>query len=208
MNRFFRNDDKKINVLGDRKIPRIWWSRPFEYAFAIEFLKEGETVLDVGCGLEHPFKHYAGTICKKVVAIDTNELITELNDENVEFACADILDFEHKEKFDKIFVISTLEQSKDYLIEKFENMKNLLQDDGRIVITSDFPGLDPQKIIEYAGKAGFIVDGECDYDSTENCIYHTGYKIHCYAMVLKKEPKKEPEKPKKVTTKKSQKSKG
>lgn len=192
MNRFFKKSDTKISFVGDFKLPRVWWSRPYEYAFALTHLNKEDTILDVGCGIEHPFKTFAGTFCKKVVAIDTNEIIKDIKDENVVFACADILDFKTDTKFDKIFIISTLEQTQEFMIEKFENMKKLLNDDGKIIITSDYPSLDPQKIIEYAEKAGFVVDGEVDYKTNEECIYNATYKLYCYAMILKKKEESKP----------------
>jgi len=185
MNKFFTTDDKKVTHVGKFKLPRVWWSRPYEYFWAMEFVKEGETVLDVGCGMEHPFKHYLGSICKKTVALDTNKLVTEIKDENVEFVHGDILDFEYKEKFDKIFIISTLEQTKERLDEKLVNIKKLLKNYGLVVITSDYPSVNCKELIEKAEKAGLVVEGEFNNEIPENAIKNNMYGITVYSLVLK-----------------------
>jgi len=200
MNKFFTTDDIRITHVGDFKIPRVWWSRPYEYAFAMQYVNEGETVLDVGCGLEHPFKHHLGSVCKKVVAIDTNKLVTGIKDDNVEFVCDDILTYKTDLKFDKIFIISTLEQSKDYMIEKFENMAKILAEGGKIIITTDYPSLDYKKLIEYAGKAKLKPVSDFDEEIPTNALYHSTYKLNVYNMVLEAE---KVEKPKKVEDRKT-----
>lgn len=187
MNRFFNKDDNKVEFVGDFKIPRVWWSRPYEYAFALNHVKDTDTVLDVGCGMEHPFKHELGRICKKVVAIDTNPLVTDIKDDNVEFVCADILDFKTDLKFDKIFVISTLEQTQDYMIEKFKNMESLLAEGGKIIITSDYPSLDPMKIIKYAKEAKLEPTSDFDEEIPSNGVYHSTYKLNVYGLILERE---------------------
>jgi SAM-dependent methyltransferase len=200
MNRFFTTDDKKVTHVGDFKLPRVWWSRPYEYAFAMEYVKEGETVLDVGCGLEHPFKHYLGEVCKKVVALDTNKLVTDIKDDNVEFVCDDILTYKTDLKFNKIFIISTLEQAKDYMIEKFENMAKMLAEGGKIIITTDYPSLDHKKLIEYAGKAKLKPTSDFNEGIPTNALYHSTYKLNVYNVVLEHE---KIDKPKKVEDRKT-----
>lgn len=200
MNRFFKTDDERVNVIDGFKIPRVWWSRPYEYCFALEFAKDTDTVLDVGCGLEHPFKHALGKRCKKVVAIDTDKLIEGVKDDNVEFVCADILDYKPKVKFDKIFIISTLEQTQDYMIEKFKNIESMLAEGGKVVITSDYPSLDPNKLIKFAKEANLVPTSKFNEEIPSNALYHTAYKLNCYGIVLEREQKA---KPKKVEEKKT-----
>lgn len=194
MNRFFKTDDERVNVIDGFKIPRVWWSRPYEYCFALEYVKETDTVLDVGCGLEHPFKHALGKRCKKVVAIDTDKLIEGVKDDNVNFVCADILDFKSDIKFDKIFIISTLEQTQDYMIEKFENIESLLAEGGKVIITSDYPSLDPSKLIKYAKEAKLVPTSDFNEEIPTNVLYHSAYKLNCYNVILEREKIEKPKK--------------
>lgn len=187
MNRFFTVEDKKVTHVDNFKIPRVWWSRPTEYAFAMDHVKEGETVLDVGCGLEHPFKHHLGKVCKKVVALDTNPLVTDIKDDNVEFVCEDILTYKTDLKFDKIFIISTLEQTQEYMVEKFKNMESMLADGGKIIITSDFPSLDYRKLLEYSSKAKLKPTSDFNAEIPKNCLYHSTYKLNVYSVILERE---------------------
>ena len=134
MNRFFKYNDKKVSKLGKFKIPDTWWSRPYEYAFAKGYLVEGERILDVGCGLEHPFKIFASNTCE-VVAIDKDDRVMNYDKglNKLDIQRADILTFKDEQKFDKIFCISVLEHTQSYMIEKLKNMKELLKHDGLIV---------------------------------------------------------------------------
>lgn len=190
MNKYFTYEDKKIEKLNDFEIPKEWWSRFYEYAFALDFLKEGETILDVGCGIEHPFKFYAMNKVKKVVAIDKdsriNSLKREYRDSNLEFVNADILNYKSEVKFDKIFCISVLEHTQSFLIEKMKNIKNLLSDKGRIIITCDSPILRAEKLIDIAKSINLKLVGKNEYESVENAIKSERYNLNCYSMILRK----------------------
>ena len=186
MNRYFKNSDEKIDKIGNFEIPVEWWSRGYEYKFAMDFLKSKDTILDVGCGIEHPFKDYAVNKVKKVVAIDKDERITELKNKKIEYVHDDILTYKTEQKFDKIFVISTIEHTQTHIVHKLKNMRDLLEDKGRIIFTVDFPTLRPQKLMEYALKAKLKIDGDADYDNKEDIIHSKRYNLNCYSMVLKK----------------------
>jgi len=183
MNRFFKNDDKKVESVGDFKLPVTWWSRPYEYYFCMEMLNDDDVVLDVGCGVEHPFKHYAGEKCLKVTALDLDERVLQIKDDNVEFIICDILHYKTDLKFDKIFAISTLEHSLNNLEEKFENMKNLLKKDGKIILTVDYPTLAPERIIECAKKANLKTTTEFNYDRTDEVV-NSLYGLSVYSVTL------------------------
>jgi len=187
MNRFFLKDDNRIDQINNRKIPRVWWSRPYEYKYIIDNLKPSDTVLDVGAGIEHPLKFYIADNCKKCVALDVDANILNVKYDNLETINEDILNYKTNEKYDKIVVVSVLEQSKNHLIEKFENMYNLLKDDGMILITSDYPSLDPLKVLGYAKVSKLIPTSEFQERISEESIYHALYQLNCYTITLKKE---------------------
>lgn len=189
MNKFFKTTDKKIEELGDFKIPAEWWSRPYEYALAIEYLDKKDKILDVGCGIEHPFKEYATTKVKEVVAIDKDPKIRELSHKKIKFIYDDILNLklkENEEKYDKIFCISTLEHTQTFLVQKLQAMKDALSDKGKIIITCDSPLLRWDKLLEYVEKAGLKLDGKENYSDQEDLIKSDRYNLNCYSMILKK----------------------
>ena len=194
MNRYFTREDGNIGAIDNFRIPRVWWSRPYEYSFALSHVNEDDTVLDVGCGLEHPFKHALGNRCKKTVAIDINPLVTNIKDENVEFVCADILDFKTDLKFNKIFIISTFEETQDFMVEKFKNMVSILAEGGKVIITSDYPSLDPVKLIKYAKEAKLVPTTKFNEVIPKNALYHSAYKLNCYNVILEVEKKEIPKK--------------
>ncbi|MEN6391424.1 MAG: class I SAM-dependent methyltransferase, partial [Syntrophomonas sp.] len=72
--RFITSDDLRIDKVM-LELPKHWWSRPYEYAWAASFAAREHTVLDAACGLCHPFKYYLCNICKYVYACDKNEHI-------------------------------------------------------------------------------------------------------------------------------------
>ena len=44
MNGFFRWDDPKVSEVAGYALPPDWWSRPYEYAWALGFAKPGQVV--------------------------------------------------------------------------------------------------------------------------------------------------------------------
>lgn len=189
MNKFFTKKDEKVDKLGTFKIPKTWWSRPYEYAFASTFLDKKDKILDVGCGIEHPFKFFACDIVKEVVALDKDEAIKKLEHKKIKYVHEDILNYKIDEKdtkFDKIFCISVLEHTQTFLVEKLTAMKNVLADKGKIIITCDSPLLQHDKLIKYVSQAGLKLDGKENFDNLENLISSDRYNLTCYSMVLKK----------------------
>lgn len=190
MNKFFTLKDEKIDKLGSFKIPETWWSRPYEYAFAISFLDKKDKILDVGCGIEHPFKDYAVSKCKEVVALDKDEAIKKMEkNSKIKYVHSDILDYKLKEdetKFDKIFCISTLEHTQTFLVQKLTAMKNVLADKGKIIITCDSPLLRYDVLLKYANQSGLKLDGKENYNKKEDLIQSDRYNLQCYSMILKK----------------------
>jgi len=186
LNRFFTTEDKKVDEVEGFKLPNTWWSRPYEYAFAMDFVVDGEVVLDVGCGIEHPFKNYLANKCK-TVGLDLDRRVLEIKNSKVEFVVQNILSYKPDFKFDKIFIISTLEHTTDYLEEKLENLKNMLKEDGKIILTVDYPTLKPEKLIEYAKKVKLMPTSDFNDTINENALYHSSYNLNVYNLILEHE---------------------
>jgi SAM-dependent methyltransferase len=204
--RFFKWSDRQaIKVIFE--IPSYWWSRPFEYAWAIGFAGMHVVALDAACGIHHPFKFALFDICKKVCAVDIDPRI---NDEKaitediyntfgpasvklfnekyrqMEMGMADIRSLPYKwSVFDRVFCISTLEHmDRDGRIMALREFKRVLKPDGLLLITADYPTLDPAIMAEEALNQGFAFAGDYDLKVPSNAI-SVGGELHCYRMALK-----------------------
>ena len=134
--RFFTTADAKAEHLL-LPLPSVWWSRPYEYAWAAPFATGAERVLDAACGVEHPFKFYLLDHCREVYACDLDERILSrqatiqglrntYGDAAVEGLSERYLAGIHYERasvtqlpypdgmFDRVFCISVLEHLNDY----------------------------------------------------------------------------------------------
>ena len=187
MNRFFKNDDLQVNKLGKYTIDPEWWSRGYEYKFALDLLEKNDRVLDLGCGIEHPFKYHASTKVKKYVAVDVHKKILSLKDDKIEYIKSDILNLDIQEKFDKIVLISVLKENKQWLDEKIEVIKSKLAEDGLVIITDDYPLIDPKDLIEKFKKVKLIPVSKIDYMIKKDTLTSKKHKLSTFNIVLKME---------------------
>jgi SAM-dependent methyltransferase len=182
VSRFIRKSDLKLNSVWDIPLRTSWWSRPHEYAWAMQFAGPDFVVLDAACGVSHPFKWYLADNCKETWACDTDPrligraaLIQETYDDLGEDA---YLILNHKDyifdkitlvkesiydlpqsmpSFDRIFCISTLEHLKqEERVRVFENFARVLSPDGWLVLTVDYPEVTPEELSANAEKAGLV----------------------------------------------------
>jgi 2-polyprenyl-3-methyl-5-hydroxy-6-metoxy-1,4-benzoquinol methylase len=193
MNRFLKETDKKINKLAGLEIPIEWWSRPYEYAFASDFIKQNEIVLDAGCGIEHPFKFELLNKNCTVHAIDIDENILNIKNDKINFKVLNFKDLTKEYKFnffDKIFCISVLEHDVDNLQNNLNNFYNVLKPNGLAIITIDYPILNYNYFIECVANSGFEFEGEVNYKISNDvlCGYYMQLKV--FTAVLKKPKKK------------------
>jgi len=196
---YIKNEDVKSFNLGDYKIPRTWWSRVYEYAFAKTFLSKDVNVLDAGCGLVHPFKLYAKDKVKSIVAIDKDEAIKNAKDDIIEYRHQDIKDLNEKNKYDVVFCLGVLHHDKENLQANLKALKDSLVDDGIIVITFDTT-LDINKFKSVVDTLGLEYHKE-DKEKPLNAICGTVAKVNVVKTVLRK--KEEKPKPVKVEERKT-----
>jgi len=134
--RFFTTADSKAENLV-LPLPAVWWSRPYEYAWAATFAEGADRVLDAACGVEHPFKFYLLDHCGQVDACDLDERIlcrqatleglrNTYGDDAVEslperyltgirYVRASVTHLPYPEGiFDRVFCVSVLEHLNDY----------------------------------------------------------------------------------------------
>ena len=209
-NRFFTKNDKTQSKVTFDLEPKFFWSRLYEYIFALDMAKPHHTVLDCCTGTYHPLKFALAEKCKKVFACDLDniskenilkEIETRFGKEvfdnfdktlmnKIDFKQANVISLPYSDKkFDVLFCISALEHMDLDIVKKgLSEMKRCLKDNGKIVLTVDYPTLLPEKLIEIVESVGLIIDGDFDYSIPKDAIEtdYFGGNLKCYAMVLKK----------------------
>lgn len=201
INSYFRFDDLHDSKILSYTIPQEWWSRPWEYNWAISLAKPGNIVLDAGCGVEHPFKWM---LCDKGCAVFAADADTRLAllppYKYIDYLISDIKNLtELKDNIiDDIFCLSVLE----HVIDDEDKRKILLEfyrilsPKGRIILTFDVsqnPAYssisNPEQIVSYIDGLFNINLEETDFAIYEDClkgVYSNGEETLVYHMILTK----------------------
>ncbi|MGO4496110.1 class I SAM-dependent methyltransferase [Paenibacillus sp. 2RAB27] len=210
--RFFTYEDTKNQDIFYR-LPDHWWSRHYEYIWASHFVEKSDIVLDAACGLGHPFKYYLADKCKEVYAcdmderiLDSNEIIKELEyyigKENIDqinlpilsipkFAVSDISNLPYEDaKFDVAFCISVMEHIEDTEVQlrSLQEFKRVLKDDGKLIITVDYPDVDVESFLSLIAASELQLVGDHDFTKPDNAITsdYYGRDLWCIRFVLEK----------------------
>ena len=200
-NAFFKRDDPQIGELCGVTFPAGWWSRFYEYPWALSWAVKGGLVADMGAGSHYrPFRDEIAKTARLVYAVDKNWHMTEQEKpDNVQFVVADftqpVTDIEGG-SLDRIFCISVLEECGDLIPDALREFRRLIKQDGRIIITCDtqadmdkpfpvvYPGINLDGLPEQVHKAGLYFDGAIDYRRA-NILVHEEWNLAVWHMVLK-----------------------
>ena len=185
-----KSDEHKNTFIT--KLPETWWSRPYEYAWAANFMGKDLTVLDAACGIEHPFKYYLAENCQFVDATDHHPKIKDVahNYSNLTLYHTDLTDTPSQEgTYDRVFCISVLEHLNP--IERIDTLMEfyrVLKPSGLAVITCDIPLVTPVKLITHALQIGFSLPGPAYPQAPDPSytIYSEEYGLYCYRLLLQK----------------------
>ncbi len=216
MNKFLTYKDE-INPDIAALLPVEWWSRPYEYTFAIKQVTKSGVVVDAGCGIEHPFKWLLSDKCKKVYAIDSDARILEMGEtiegvpiskevyqkakpyrgkDNIEYLNMDIKDAKLS-NIDTVFCISVLEHLPAADIKAtLTAFMEWLKPGGKVILTVDYPTIKPEILLDMVLELGFLV-GTTQYDPDDklNIVTQEYQTIKVYTLVATKpKPKPEPKK--------------
>jgi ubiquinone/menaquinone biosynthesis C-methylase UbiE len=205
--RFFTTDDKRVNNVI-YPIPSSWWSRFYEYAWAMQFCNKRDTVLDAACGIPHPFKFYLAANCRNAYAVDSDLRIMkpeaikramkkELGMKNVilgnfriSLQYADITKLPFPDKmFNTVFCISVLEHLPDSNKAKaLSEFYRMLKDDGILILTLDYPTTNFETMEMIIKNARFKFRGGVSPSIPSNAIKGIvgGKELHCFRMALQK----------------------
>ncbi len=203
MNRFFRVDDPQVTEVAGYDLNPGWWSRPYEYTWALEFAKpRGGVVADMGCGYTfRPFKEALAEWCDYVYAVDQNPKVLELDKpDNVEFVVSgfDTMPTIPDNSLDTLFCISVLEESDpagywDILKEFTRVIKpralmiftfDVVYDQFKL-IGNGLSGIDFCMLFEAIESLELKVQGGLDF-SRENTIHHDEWNLACFHLEMTK----------------------
>ncbi len=121
-NGYIRGSWPRAEVVGGVQLLKDWWSRPYEYAWAAQFIVPGRPVADVGSGPYQPFVDELAQRGCRVTAIDNDPAACETiaarwagkpwaAGSGVLCAAGETLDYAG---FDAVFCISTIEHVADW----------------------------------------------------------------------------------------------
>lgn len=214
VSRFFRTSDIRTDDMV-YAFPATWWSRRYEYAWAASFAGPDLTVLDAACGILHPFKFHLNKTCRETFACDRDPLILDkdaiLNNiiseigveaithegggvshesfEGLKLACTDITKLPYEdERFDRVFCISVLEHMDGAtMIQALSEMRRTLKKDGLVVLTFDFPTIDPPQMVATVVGAGLVFADEIDMKLPDDAVYSDLWgRLYCFRALLKR----------------------
>jgi len=200
-NAFFKRDDLWTNIVQGYEIPPEWWSRLYEYPWALEYAAPDMVVADMGCGWEQrPFKDMLSKVCHKVYAVDQHWEAGKLTPhDNMEFVIADFtrhIDAIPDDSLDAVFCISVLEELGDTIPMALHEFYRCLKPGGLCVLTCDvqydmdkplgpFGAVKLGNMISSALSLGFEVQNGMDYDKYY-AVNHEGFNLCVYHCVLVK----------------------
>lgn len=211
-NAYFRKRDPHPQMFGEFEIPTGWWSRAYEYDWAIQYATTDEpvkfgkhprklTVADAGCGWHYrPFHDALAEVCEFVYGIDHHVEVLDLPPmQNGAFVVADFskrINEIDSGSLDRIFCISVLEELINYR-EALAEFKRMLKPDGLIVLTCDMPyDLDKPAHELYKGVKldeleGAIADvglrytGSIDRVKHEDALHNDDFNLMVWHCVIK-----------------------
>jgi SAM-dependent methyltransferase len=201
VNGYFKQSDPSIKELAGYQLPSDWWSRPWEYAWAIEHAVSYMTAADMGCGwMYRPFKDALAEVCKYVYAVDADQRLHEQEKaDNMGFVIGDItkqIPAIPSGQLDRVFCISVLEDLGDMATPALKEFKRCLNDSGKIILTFDvpyldaptpvYPGLPLDKFEKAMIDAGLSYDGAIDYEK-ESAVNHQEWNLCVFHCVLIKQ---------------------
>jgi peroxiredoxin family protein len=128
------------------------WSRCYEWGYVLSELKKLENlklnIHNTCCGPSEIHKQFHDVLISNPnhIVFNSDIIQTETNKNFTNFFNYDII-YKNDNKYDIVLCISTLEELKDNkknLVDSFHNLLNQTKEGGRLIITCDFPMIQPE----------------------------------------------------------------
>lgn len=194
--------DKQLSVVAGMHLPPDWWSRRYEYAFALDFSEPMQAIADMGTGwMYRPFRDAVAEIVGKAYGVDADpRLLNQPTPDNVELIVAKMENSGIPDKScDRVFCISVLEDLQDPG-PALKEFTRILKDDGLIVITTDmpydtsrpcprYPGLNYDSFVKAMDEAGLQYYGPFlhPHDNPKtDALNHPEWNLCVFRAVLQK----------------------
>lgn len=196
-NAYFTIHDPQVTKMCGLPLPQDWWSRGFEYAFALDRLGDAVHVADMGVGwMGRPLAAEVASTGRKVWGVDIDERVLALEPvPNLTYLVGDfageLLDIP-AHSLDLIYCISVLEDlTPDQQENAWYEWRRLLDKGGRVVFTCDvqweegqplgkYPGCDLSALMTGMENAGFRLNGTVDRVKDGNVVHHSGFNLCCW----------------------------
>ncbi|MGL5753078.1 MAG: methyltransferase domain-containing protein [Paraclostridium sp.] len=207
--RFILREDKKTNICLF-KIPINWYSRCYEYKWAMNFVGKDDICLDAACGIPHPFKFYLASTCDNVYAFDiSNSILNKdyiLNSvenffdnedykeavkyiDKINFSVASLTNLPYlSSTFSRIFCIASLKcLNLDELETCLKEFYRTLKNKGYLILTFDIPPMDLNKVVCLISSVGFEFVGNLDLTKPNTALCSPlPCCNNCFRMLLTK----------------------
>uniref|UniRef100_A0A6M3ING2 Putative methyltransferase n=1 Tax=viral metagenome TaxID=1070528 RepID=A0A6M3ING2_9ZZZZ len=199
-NDYFYTTDPHIATLDGFPIPSSWWSRPYEYAWAILSTYPSAIAADMGSGYVYrPFTDALSATCQEVYAIDNRKQVTAVKRKRPDKVTTIVADFTTPtplaiSSLDLIFCISVLEDVGEKIPLALAEFRRLIAPDGLIVLTFDvpirdnpiWPGVNLTTFWNDVAAQGLHPVGAPNLTPTSDLLLHEEFGLTCYHAVLSK----------------------
>lgn len=158
-NDFVRIADLHRSSIAGFDLPDGWWSRGYEYAFALNYARTGAAVANMGCGWTYrPLTDALSYKSGIVYSIDMKPPTWNFRDyptpDNVKYLTADFsqkIEQLEDESLDLVFCISVLEEAHGAVAGALSEFARVLLPGGLAVITFDVPYDDAKPLGKWKG---------------------------------------------------------
>ena len=206
---FIKTTDLKSNTCVF-PISDVWWSRLYEYPWAMQFAEANDICLDAACGTVHHLKFYLAQACRTVYCCDldpmmnTPNLIFESlmptlsedtynnlleNASKMDFKCCNLSSLPYEDKFfNKVYCISVLEHlDTNTLKNSLMEFYRVLKDDGFIVLTFDYPSINLELLSTVIDECNLKFAYDVDFTIPQDCLdSHIYPGLKCFKALLVK----------------------
>lgn len=205
--RFVRRCDERIDHLW-YDLPSAWWSRPYEYGWALGFARPEDVVLDAASGICHPLKFALAERCRETHACDLDPRIEDIDailadiggampasaipmlrqriEQGVQLRVASLTALPYADgMFDRLFCISVLEHmGPDDRAITLREFARVTRRGGWIVLTMDHPLVDLPAFVRQALEAGLRFVSDFRLDVPPDALYSQEYGLRCFRALL------------------------